>query len=329
MKVFLFLCLLLPLKLYADVTSSCQSTLSGAHTRTELSDVCYTQYGDQFLQWQGYWVDNANKAFTPVGSWPLSLSAMLVEADWRLPTIKELQLLTTKGLIDTTNLAPDAFSENWMLQQWLIRGGVIPSADAYLLSSSYQGDNGNGTTKVFALNLATGLTEALSATNFDSKSVYMVKVKQESPVWHKVVNQSISPDFTAECLVNTDAIDTDLVIAACSGNKSIERWYYEENTGFLRSYNGLCAKALGIVNADKIQLGSCDGDLARWNTVVDVNDASRYYFQHKASATVCFYAAQANGSGGIKTRDVANSNFTAVGCDDGGSDDHVTWKLTP
>ncbi|MFT4765744.1 MAG: hypothetical protein ACI9OH_002858 [Oleispira sp.] len=302
MKIFLFLCLLLPLKLYADVTSSCQSTLSDTYTRAVLSDICYTQHGDQFLQWQGYWVDNTDKVFTPVTSWQLSLSAMVAELDWRLPTIKELQLLTTKGLVDVANLAPDAFSENWMVQQWLIRGGTIPSSDAYLLSSSYQGDSVGATTKVFALNLATGLTEALSATDFDAKSVYMVKVKQSQPDWINITTQY--SDLAEDCLQHTNALSSDITVADCNGSVQ-QLWLVESNSGFVRSYSGGCLQAKTFSDREEVTYETCSDSSAsvspansdRWSVAVE---GTGKVFNNRSNVGYYFYVTNGLGSSASK-----------------------------
>ncbi len=315
----------------ADTLSACESSLVNS-SRMEMSDACYTRHGindDYFLQWQGYWNNTNSKEFITVTSWSAALSITASQSGWRLPTIKELNSLTSKSLLDASIEIPESFSDYWMIQSWLTREApavsLIPLSSAYLLSSSIQGDTGD----VMVIDIATGLITSLPPADFNSNSVYLLMVKEAVPVWAKIVNQSPDPDFTDECLVNTNSINTDLLIAACTGDSLLEDWHFEENTGFIRSYNGLCVRASGISNTNKIQLGSCSGDLARWNKVTDVNDISRNYFQYKASAKLCFYAADHNGGGGsIKTRDVAIWNFTADGCDDG-NDDHVTWKLIP
>jgi len=315
----------------AETLSSCQSSLA-ITSRTDMSDVCYTRHGkedDDFLQWRGYWNTPANKELVAVTSWSEALTIMASQSGWRLPTIKELAALTSKSLIDSSTEIPESFSNYWMLQSWLTRENpavsLIPLSSAYLLSSSYQGNSA----EVMVIDIATGLISLLPPADFNSKSVYLLMVKEEAPAWVKIINQSADPDFTGECLVNENSLDTNLLIATCTGDDLLEYWNFEENTGFIRSYNGLCVKASGITNLDKIQLGSCEGDSARWNKVADANDASRYYLQYKTSAKSCMYAADHNGGGGsIKTRDVAIWNFTADGCDDG-SDNHVTWKFTP
>jgi hypothetical protein len=313
----------------ADTLSACQSSLDSV-TRSEMSDICYTRYGsanEQFLKWRGYWNNTTNKELIAVTSWAGALSVMSSQSGWRLPTIKELNSLTSKSLIDAAIQVPESFSNNWMLQSWLTREEpvvtLLPISDAYLLSSSYQGN----TVQPMVVNIATGLVQSLPAADFNSSKVYILMVKEESPVWLKIVNQSTVPDFTGECLVNSNTNNSDLHIASCTGDDLLERWYYEENTGFIRSYNGLCAKTEGTVSAERIQLGSCEGDAARWNKITDTNDTSRFYFQYKSLPKACFYAAQHGGRDEIVTRDVAFWNFNADGCDDG-NDDHVTWKFT-
>lgn len=296
MKPLLVLVFLLPLNLFAEVTSSCESVLSGTVTRTTLSDICYTQYGDDFLQWQGYWDGSTDKHFTLVTGWQQSLTAMVSESGWRLPTIKELNLLTTKQLVDVTNPAPDAFAENWMLQQWFLRDAagapLMPLADAYLLSSSYQADEGSGTTKVFALNIATGLIEALASNDFDSKSVFMVKVKQTAPTWVNITTQySSTPN---ECLQHDDALTSDIVVSTCDGSIQ-QKWLVETNSGFVRSYSGGCLQATTLSNSSKTTYETCSNYLTtvspanseRW----DVIEASPgKVFQSRSNGDYYFYA---------------------------------------
>lgn len=302
MKIIFVLILVFPLRLFAEVTGSCESVLSGTVTRSDLSDVCYTQYGDTFLQWQGYWDGNANKQFTLVTGWQQSLTAMTSEAGWRLPTLKELHLLTTKQLIDVSNTAPDAFAKNWMLQQWFLRDAagapLIPLANSYLLSSSYQGDSGSGTSKVFALNIATGLTEALASNDFDSKSVFIVKVKQAAPTWVNITTQY--KDTPGECLQHDDALSSDIELFECNGAIQ-QKWLVETNSGFIRSYSGGCLQAKVFSNFSKTTYETCSNYLVnatpensdRWNAIeVDSSKVfnsraePKYYFYAKDNRTV-------------------------------------------
>jgi hypothetical protein len=306
MKIFLLLCLLLPLRLFADGTTSCRSTLSTGYVRLDLSEICYTQYGDHFLQWQGYWGGNTNKYFTPVASWQVSLSAMATETGWRLPTIKELQLLTTKGLVDVDNLPPDAFAENWMLKQWFIRDTIdtslIPVADAYLLSSSYQGDAGNGTSKIFALNIATGLIEALASTDFDSKSVYIVKVKQAQPIWVNITTQYA--DTLGHCLQHTDTLSSGIKVAVCD-NTVQQKWLLESNTGFVRSYSGGCLQAKTLSNYGVATYETCSNSEAevtpiksdRWDAI---EVSSSKVFSSRSNTVFHFYVTSGTGSSAKK-----------------------------
>jgi hypothetical protein len=296
MKIIFVLILVFPLRLFAEVTGSCESVLSGTVTRSDLSDVCYTQYGDTFLQWQGYWDGNANKQFTLVTGWQQSLTAMTSEAGWRLPTLKELHLLTTKQLIDVSNTAPDAFAKNWMLQQWFLRDAagapLIPLANSYLLSSSYQGDSGSGTSKVFALNIATGLTEALASSDFDSKSVFIVKVKQAAPTWVNITTKY--SNRLNECLQHSDTLSTDIVVSTCDGSIQ-QKWFVETNSGFIRSYSGGCLQAKTFSNGDETTYETCSNylttaspvDSERWDAI-EVNSSK--VFKNRSNTNYYFYA---------------------------------------
>ena len=320
MKYFLALCFWLPLTLLADVTTSCKSTLSGAVIRANLSDICYTQDGGYFLQWQGYWDGNTNKHFTPVTGWQQSLDLMAIEADWRLPTIKELHSITTKTLVDVTNLPSDALAENWMVQQWLIRDAsgapLIPIADAYLLSSSYQGDNGNGTSKVLALNLATGLIEPLAHTDFDSKSVYMIKVKQSSPVWLNITTQYSGT--AGHCLQHDDTLSNIIKVSTCD-NSVQQKWLLEPNTGFIRSYSGGCLQAKSFANYADTTYETCSDystsvtpvNSDRWDAL-EVN--SNKVFRSQSESDYYFYVASGSG-GGTKKGEVLVWDYSSIAND--------------
>jgi len=325
MKYFLALCFLFPLTLLADVTTSCQSTLSGITVRADLSDICYTQEGDDFLQWQGYWDGTTDKYFTSVTGWQQSLNAMATETDWRLPTIKELQLLTTKTLVDVTNLVPDAFAENWMLQQWFTRDAsgvqLMPVANAYLLSSSYQGDNGSGTSKVYALNVSTGLIEALTSSDFDSKSVYMVKVKQSSPAWLNITTQYSGT--AGHCLQHDDSLSSVIKVATCD-NSVHQKWLIESNTGFIRSYSGGCLQAKSFSNYADTTYETCSNyltsvsptDSDRWDAVLEGSDK---LFRSQSSSSYYFYVTSGSGIGNTKG-EVLLWNYSPVS-----TDDQNTW----
>lgn len=325
MKPLLVLVFLLPLNLFAEVTSSCESVLSGTVTRTSLSDICYTQYGDDFLQWQGYWDGSTDKHFTLVTGWQQSLTAMISESGWRLPTIKELNLLTTKQLVDVTNPAPDAFAKNWMLQQWFLRDAagapLMPLADAYLLSSSYQGDEGSGTTKVFALNIATGLVEALASNDFDSKSVFMLKVKQTAPTWVNITTQYA--DKLGYCLQHESTLSSGIKVSVC-GTTILQKWLVEINTGFIRSYSGGCLQAKTFSNYAEVTYENCSDYLTavspensdRWDVVeIDSNKT----FRSQGNANYYFYVTSGTGSS-AKKGDVLVWDYTPAE-----SDSQNTW----
>lgn len=283
------------MKLFADVTSSCDSTLPSGYTRSQLSDICYTQHANEFLQWQGHWDNNTNKYFTKMASWELSLNAMNLQPDWRLPTIKELNLLTTKTLVDSSNLAPEAFTQNWMLQKWFLRDNVGASlmlvSDAYLLSSTYQADSGSGTSKVMTINVATGLIEALSYSDFDSKSVYIVKVKQSEPSWLAITTKfDQRPDY---CLHHQGSISSQLTVEFCDGSNQ-QKWLFESNTGFVRSYAGGCLQVKEFKNSDPATYETCSNYSAevepvnsdRWQAIA--NDTG-YNFESRSSEGFYFY----------------------------------------
>ncbi len=328
MKFFLALCFLFPFNLFADVTSSCESVLTGTVNRADLSDVCYTQFGDDFLQWQGYWDGNANKYFTSVTGWQQGVNALAAETDWRLPTIKELNLLTTKGLVDVDNLAPDAFSKNWMVQQWFIRDlsdvQLIPVTDAYILSSSYQGDKGNGTTKVLALNIATGLIEALASNDFDSKSVYIVKVKQSAPVWVNITTQYA--DKQGYCLQHEDSLSTGIKVSICDATIQ-QKWFVETNTGFIRSYSGGCLQAKTFADYAETTYENCSNYLAvvsptdsdRWDVVITDSDITFRNQGSQSGSNYYFYVTSGTGSS-AKKGDVLVWDYTPAS-----SDSQNTW----
>ncbi len=302
MRVLLVSCLISPIKLFADVTSSCESTLPSGYTRSQLSDICYTQHDNEFLQWQGHWDNNANKYFTKLSSWELSLTAINSQPDWRLPTIKELNLLTTKALVDSSNLAPDAFTENWMLQKWFLRDNIGTSlmlaTDAYLLSSTYQADSGSGTSKVMAVNVATGLVEALSYSDFDSKSVYIVKVKQSEPSWLAITTKY--EDVSNYCLNHQATISSNMAVASCDSSNQ-QKWLFETNTGFIRSFSGGCLQVKSFKNRDRATYETCSNYSAevsptnsdRW---LAISAGAGFTFRSQANSDYYFYVGSGFGS---------------------------------
>lgn len=310
------------MKLIADVTSSCESTLPSGYNRSQLSDICYTQHANEFLQWQGHWDNNANKYFTKMTSWELSLNAMNSQSDWRLPTIKELNLLTSKVLVDSSNLAPDAFMQNWMMQKWFLRDNVGTSlmlvSDAYLLSSTYQSDAGSGTSKVMVVNVATGLIEALSYSDFDSKSVYIVKVKEAEPSWLTITTKfDERPNY---CLNHQSSISSQMTVEFCDSSNQ-QKWLFESNTGFIRSYAGGCLQAKAFSNYDPVTYEYCSSYLAevsplnsdRWQAE---GDATGYNFKSQSNGSYYFYVtSQASKVGDILVWDYSSTS----------NDDQNTW----
>jgi len=324
MRVLLVSCLISPIKLFADVTSSCESTLPSGYTRSQLSDICYTQHDNEFLQWQGHWDNNANKYFTKLSSWELSLTAINSQPDWRLPTIKELNLLTTKALVDSSNLAPDAFTVNWMLQKWFLRDNIGTSlmlaTDAYLLSSTYQADSGSGTSKVMAVNVATGLIEALNFSDFDSKSVYIVKVKQSEPSWLTITTKF--DERLNFCLNHQGSLSSQVTVETCDGSNQ-QKWIFESNTGFIRSYSGGCLQVNTFDNYEPATYETCSNYSAevspansdRWQSLVN---GSGFNFRSQSDADHFFYVG--SGVGSTSLGDILIWDYSSIS-----HDDQNTW----
>jgi hypothetical protein len=158
-----------------------------------------------------------------------------------------------------------------MIQQWLLRAAgddgdgtdLLAKNNAYLLSSTY-GINSGTTEMLMALNIHNGKIEALSADAFTASTVYVLKVKEEEPTWQVYKNYRRNG-----CIATNGGIGTIVGGADCS-NVNEQKWYYELNSGYLRSRDsetsksaGSCLWALtergnGNNSSNNMMLGDCE-----------------------------------------------------------------------
>lgn len=305
-KSALILFFLLSVNSHSSFTR-CESTLEGSvvDTRSNLSDVCYSQYtyDEAFVyqKWTAHWDSATNKVLQPVSNWgdavtitPVSVTG---ETDWRLPTIKELVSISNFSDINLVDASPKLLVNNWMIQQWMSREEAAapplpPLLETYIVSSTYQAMDDISAAKVMAINLGTGQVEAL-ATNFSGKTVYVLKVKDQEPSWLILRNKHHSSDCLSE---KTKEDEVPFVnVASCAINQS--KWIYESNTGFLRAHSGKCLKVVGYSQYKKVEMGDCKDyatsgfeQSARWTQAE--SGGYLYYCSKQAGETHwCFYSA--------------------------------------
>lgn len=192
------------------------------------------------LKWTGHWNDSEFKYLTPITAWSdavnSSTPSAIDAAGWRLPTIKELAKLAKFGSHSIAEDLSPVLANNWMIQQWLLRAtdddgdgtDLLPIGNAYLLSSTY----GDGAT-LMALNIHSGLVEAIDASAFpDTANVYVLKVKEEEPSWQVYKNEEHN-----KCLAGPGGAGDKVYVTDCR-SVSDKKWFYEENSGYLRNRNG-------------------------------------------------------------------------------------------
>jgi len=312
---------------HSTVVTSCDSSLSGfTYTnRSELSDVCYTQFeigssGEyHFLKWSAHIDDTSNKILQSVDNWSEALTivpaAVSGETNWRLPTIKELVKIASFSNINIVDTSPKVLNNYWMLQQWFHKDPVI--TNAYILSSTYQGGQAGASVKVMAINIATGKVEAVlrDFTIAGSEiTAYVLKVKNEEPVWDAWKNKRREGCLSSSNALpgSTGTLITETCPASFSPRSSISqnlRWLYEENTGFVRSYNGQCIYTDDTSNYSEVKISDCsDSNRKRWvryslgselYSFKSERDSNRYFWEDSSDNVDMWNY----GSGGVSDND--------------------------
>jgi hypothetical protein len=299
-------------------TSSCSSNLSDGivSSRLALSEECFTQHGvdkSYFLTWSGHWDSDSTKVLATVGTRETALA--LASSGWRLPTIKEVTAITTFTNHTSTSTTSTIFSDQWMVQKWFDGLNV-----GFIISSSYQDEGVLANKKVMALNLSTGAINAIDQ-DFTGKSVYVLKVKVESPVWQKW--ESKHDLYGSSCYLEVISVSSTAKIQDCTtfGFTAIENnqnWFYEENTGFLRSYSGYCIKATTTSNNSDVIVDECKDyggeNIARWNRVEASGD-----FTFESQQTPNVYLS-------IKTTGVNKGDVIVLDYPTGVDEDKALWN---
>lgn len=299
-------------------TSSCDSSLSDGvvSSRLALSEECFTQHGvnrSYFLTWTGHWDSSSTKTLTTVDSRETALA--LASSGWRLPTIKEVTAITTFSAHTSTSTTSTIFSDQWMVQKWFDGLNV-----GFIISSSYQDEGVLVNKKVMALNLSTGAIGAIDQ-DFTGQSVYVLKVKVETPVWQKW--ESKHDLYGSSCYLEVISVLNTAKIQDCTQPdfttiENNQKWFYEENTGFLRSYSGYCIKATATSNNSDVIVDECKDysgeNIARWNRVETTGD-----FTFESQETPDVYLS-------TKTSGVNKGDVIVLDYPTGVDDDKAKWS---
>jgi hypothetical protein len=343
-QIFLLSIIIFPFMAHSIELTSCESTLlNSVNTdRSKFSDVCYTQFqiADsqtyRFLKWSAHWNNGIDKTLQSVADWNAAMSvspiAVSGEPGWRLPSIKELVKISSFSNIIAADTSPMVLAKYWMLQQWFSQSPAI--TDAYIASSTYQGGQSDPDVKIMALNISSGKVEPIPR-DFTGKTVYVVKVKSEEPLWQVYrsklhASRGSGTEVSNNCLMainawNFDVTDTDTTIQTCNASDpgNNYKWLFEEVTGFFRFYNGRCLRINDYSQESPLILDNCKDyadagyeHSARWNK--EVENSYLMFRNIKQLETKEYYLYSTNQSGfQLRIYDYTSTR----------DDDYIKWSI--